>query len=106
VFTNPFSDPEIHQSEVSHDISSGVETTIRRPYSPTREDELAVVAGNEVRVVKMFDDGWCFCEVISGQDQGSRGLIPMDCLRDAGEEFPSVLAVKRSSSNPDQRTIA
>jgi hypothetical protein len=104
VFTNPFSDPAVPESQVSDNLDTGVETFVRRPFIPTRDDELSVVPTNAVRVLKMFDDGWCFCEVVSGQGQGQSGLIPMECLRDAGQEFPSILATKRSSSNPDQNT--
>jgi hypothetical protein len=71
-----------------------IDETIRRPFVPIREDELPVTPGDFVRVIKLFDDGWCFCEVIRGTGLGSSGLIPTDCLREDGKPFPASLAAK------------
>lgn len=77
----------------------GAIETVRRPFLPTLDDELPVSPGNLVRVLEPFDDGWCFCELVKGGAEGSKGLIPIDCLREAGQELPSFLASKRVSSN-------
>ena len=68
---------------------------IRRPFEPTLDDELAVVPGDSVRIVKTFDDGWAYVEKVGSS---AKGLIPIDCLRDIGKELPSLTASKRVSS--------
>ncbi|KAI0333714.1 hypothetical protein GY45DRAFT_231081 [Cubamyces sp. BRFM 1775] len=79
--------------------------TIRRPFVPTMDDEMAVVPGQEVRILKRFDDGWAFAETVPASRQG---LIPIDCLRPVEEDLPAFLAKKRLSSYvsgpPGQRT--
>ncbi|KAI0662012.1 hypothetical protein C8Q70DRAFT_1051514 [Cubamyces menziesii] len=69
--------------------------TIRRPFVPTMDDEMAVVPGQEVRILKRFDDGWAFAETVPASRQG---LIPIDCLRPVEEDLPAFLAKKRLSS--------
>ncbi|KAI8994167.1 hypothetical protein BD414DRAFT_275258 [Trametes punicea] len=69
--------------------------TIRRPFVPTMEDEMAVVQGERVRILRRFDDGWAYAEKVS---TGSQGLIPIDCLRPVAEDLPAFLAKKRLSS--------
>jgi len=73
---------------------------IRRPFMPTMDDELAVLPGDQVRVMQAFDDGWAFVEKMTGagSDRNERGLIPVDCLREAGQALPAFLAQKRVSS--------
>ena len=68
---------------------------IRRPFVPSMDDELAVKPGDEVRILKRFDDGWAVAEKIGA---GVQGLIPIDCMRDVEEELPAFLAKKRISS--------
>jgi hypothetical protein len=51
--------------------------TVQRPFTPTLADELAVSAGDMIKVVKAFDDGWAFCVKADG---GGRGLIPLTAL--------------------------
>ncbi|KAH7885460.1 hypothetical protein F5I97DRAFT_1393413 [Phlebopus sp. FC_14] len=72
--------------------------TIRRPFAPTLDDELSVVPGDRVRIMQIFDDGWAFVEKFSGSTLPERGLIPVDCLREAGQALPNFLAQKRVSS--------
>ena len=67
----------------------------------TLSDEMAVHRGDVIRVLQAFDDGWVQVEKISVANAGTvgeRGLIPIDCLREAGEALPSFLASKRVSS--------
>ena len=68
---------------------------IRRPFVPSMDDEMAVKPGDEVRVLKRFDDGWAVAEKVGA---GMQGLIPIDCLRAIEEELPAFLAKKRISS--------
>jgi hypothetical protein len=91
---NPFSDPAIDAANLNAEFAS-VEL-IRRPFVPTLDDELAVTPGDSVRAVKVFDDGWAYVEKIG--PAGARGLIPIDCMRDSGEDLPAFLASKRISS--------
>jgi len=69
---------------------------IRRPFTHSLADELSVSVGDEVRVMKVFDDGWALVEM-QGISLNS-GLIPVDCLREAGQALPAFLAQKRVSS--------
>ncbi|EJC98085.1 uncharacterized protein FOMMEDRAFT_71096, partial [Fomitiporia mediterranea MF3/22] len=110
---NPFADPD---ASATHEDATTVHTDntnateggligsvehIRRPFIPTLSDEVAVHRGDVVRVLQAFDDGWVQVEKISVANAGTageRGLIPIDCLREAGEALPSFLASKRVSS--------
>ncbi|KAI0648182.1 hypothetical protein C8Q79DRAFT_558969 [Trametes meyenii] len=69
--------------------------TIRRPFLPTMEDEMAVTPGQDVHILRRFDDGWALAEVLA---TGRQGLIPIDCLRAVEEDLPAFLAKKRLSS--------
>ncbi|TFK34182.1 hypothetical protein BDQ12DRAFT_613939 [Crucibulum laeve] len=111
--SNPFDDPAptspkpINGSTEFQDIE-----TIRRPFVPTLNDELAVSIGERVKIVYLFDDGWAMVERLAslapgdakGKSKyveeigGEQGLIPIDCLRDAGEDLPTFLTNKRVSS--------
>lgn len=77
------------------EVSLGVLDVIRRPFVPTLEDELLVKRGDQIRVLQCFDDGWAQIEKL---ETGEAGLIPVDCLREAGEELPDFLAARRVSS--------
>ncbi|KAI0087734.1 hypothetical protein BDY19DRAFT_219707 [Irpex rosettiformis] len=68
---------------------------VSRPFAPALSDEIAVNPGDEVRVLKQFDDGWAYAEVVSS---GRRGLFPIDCLRSPDLDLPAFLAAKRLSS--------
>jgi len=63
------------------DPFSGQIITIITPYSPSMPDELAVVSGDTVRIVKTFDDGWALVEKSENIGYTVTGLIPLDCLR-------------------------
>ncbi|KZP18940.1 hypothetical protein FIBSPDRAFT_744715 [Athelia psychrophila] len=101
--SNPFSDPVAETSPFTDaaapsstsDAKDAPIEVIRRPFAPTLEDETAGIPGDRVRVVRVFDDGWAFIENVATL---SRGLIPIDCLREAGEELPAFLTSKRISS--------
>jgi hypothetical protein len=86
--SNPFADPAQPEFE-----------TISRPFAPTLDDEISVAPGDQVLVLKVFDDGWAFVEKQGRSlDHNERGLIPVDCLREAGQALPAFLAQKRVSS--------
>ncbi|EJF63211.1 hypothetical protein DICSQDRAFT_25521, partial [Dichomitus squalens LYAD-421 SS1] len=104
---NPFADPENPFADL-FEARPGSATTqdstpahfapiemVRRPFVPTVHDEIAVDVGDQVRVIRRFDDGWAVVENVT---TGVRGLIPIDCLRAVEEELPAFLAKKRISS--------
>ncbi|KAI0801981.1 hypothetical protein BC629DRAFT_1284540 [Irpex lacteus] len=68
---------------------------VSRPFAPALSDEIAVNPGDEVKVLKQFDDGWAYAEVVQ---TGKRGLFPIDCLRSPDVDLPAFLAAKRLSS--------
>jgi hypothetical protein len=47
-------------------------------------DELSVRRGDEVRVLKVFEDGWALVEKAcsDGSQDAERGVIPAECLRE------------------------
>jgi len=92
-FTNPFDSVANPTAETNTEFAP-VEA-IRRPFVPTLDDELGVTPGDSVHVVKVFDDGWAYVEKVGS---GAKGLIPVDCMRGAGENLPAFLASKRVSS--------
>lgn len=95
--TNPFEDSTTPTIDYPYlDISVEV---VRRPFKPTLPDELAVKLGERVRVLHTFDDGWGLVEKVGrdGREEES-GVIPMDCLRKAGEELEELGTGTRSSS--------
>lgn len=99
--------PSTSSLTADHDISSdpfadpaqpGFET-ISRPFAPTLDDEVSVAPGDKVLVLKVYDDGWAFIEKqCKSLGHNERGLIPVDCLREAGQALPAFLAQKRVSS--------
>jgi len=59
---------------------------VTRIFEPEAEDELAVEIGDEVSVLRIFDDGWAMVEMLrrNGSDKGVeelQGLIPIACLK-------------------------
>ncbi|KAI5987732.1 hypothetical protein F5J12DRAFT_866582 [Pisolithus orientalis] len=96
IVMNPFEDPVPAFSDTE---------TIRRPFAPNVEDELLVSLGDVVRIFQVFDDGWALVErisvnaVVAGNphSQQRRGLMPVDCFRETGQELPHFLAQKRLS---------
>ncbi|KAG1728506.1 uncharacterized protein EDB91DRAFT_1060542 [Suillus paluster] len=86
--SNPFADPVKPEFE-----------TVCRPFKSTLDDELSVAPGDKVCVLNVFDDGWVFVEKQSSfSNHAEKGLIPVDCLRAAGQALPEFLAQKRVSS--------
>ncbi|KAH9947438.1 hypothetical protein B0H21DRAFT_691907 [Amylocystis lapponica] len=100
---NPFADFVDDQSldhpssllSVSVDSHFATVETICRPFVPTMSDEMSTAPGERVRMLQRFSDGWAYAEKV---ETGSRGLIPIDCLRTTDEDLPAFLASKRLSS--------
>lgn len=86
--SDPFADPVQPEFE-----------TICRPFTPTLDDEISVTQGDKVLVLKVFDDGWAYIEKqCEFSPYNKKGLIPVDCLREAGQDLPAFLAQKRVTS--------
>lgn len=83
---NPFADPTFQPK------FADVET-VQRPFVPNLSDELLVVIGDKVKIIKVFDDGWALVQKMT-----SKGLIPIDCMRAVGQDLPAFLNEKRVSS--------
>ncbi|KAJ3018579.1 UNVERIFIED_CONTAM: Sorbin and SH3 domain-containing protein 2 [Siphonaria sp. JEL0065] len=47
------------------------------PFVPSRDDELALKAGDRVHITKAFDDGWCYGKHVGNNREG---YFPFDCL--------------------------
>ena len=89
---NPFSDPiQNTESFISGEIAEP--EIVWRRFAPTLGDELSVEPGDTVAIRKVFDDGWAYVE--KGPE---KGLVPLDCLRDAEQDLPAFLAARRVSS--------
>ena len=97
--SNPFADP------VPQPSSSAVPPlaeVVRRNFEPTAEDELAVEIGDEVSVLRTFDDGWAKVKMLRRNEsiksvQGLEGLIPVDCLRPKGSKSPFLVDTNTKS---------
>jgi hypothetical protein len=88
---NPFDDPKEAPTFAEIEI-------VCQPFVPTLHNELSVVLGDAVHVVEVFDDRWAYMEKKSGS-KPEKGLIPIDCLRESGQDVPAFLAERRVSSN-------
>ena len=52
--------------------------------------------GDAVRVVQPFNDGWAFVEQIQGIWKGSQGLIPIDCLKESGQDVARIFSCQKN----------
>jgi hypothetical protein len=101
-FADAFSVPVAARASAEFDAVE----TVWRPFEQTLQDEMTVVAGDKVKVLAVYDDGWAMIERVGmgkgkGKAQDGRtdvGLIPIDCMRKAEESVSSFLAAKRVSS--------
>ena len=57
--------------------------TVRVPVIGNLSDELSLRRGEEVRVLKVFEDGWAMVEKANGSQAAERGFVPVNCLRDS-----------------------
>ena len=106
---NPFEDPQRPVVPAIPATAFAENESICRPFQRTREDELTVSVGEWVRILITFDDGWAYVVKVPTPGSGggekddasaseNKGLIPIDCLREPGQDLPAFIASKRVSS--------
>ncbi|KAJ7705021.1 hypothetical protein B0H17DRAFT_698933 [Mycena rosella] len=103
---NPFADAFSVPTPTRASAEFDAVETIRRPFQQTLQDEMTVHAGDQVKVLAVYDDGWAMIERLGlGKGKGkavegeaSVGLIPIDCMRKVDESVISFFVAKRVSS--------
>jgi hypothetical protein len=88
---------------------------VRQPFQRTREDEITVSIGECVHVITTFNDGWAYVVKVPetgpgrGDNEGvlaeSKGLIPIDCLMEQGQDLHDFISAKRASSDGGGNTF-
>jgi hypothetical protein len=76
------------------DIGTKHAMTVKRPFMPTLLDELAVMQGDTVAVLEVYEDGWA--KICNGRLE--TGFVPLDCFRVPDRSVPAFLAQKRKGS--------
>ncbi len=51
---------------------------VKRTFMPNLEDELSIAAGESVRIIAVYDDGWCKVRKLGAG--GEEGVVPYECL--------------------------
>lgn len=78
---DPFTDPVPQPPK----LPTGLLEMVTKNFEPRSMDELAVDIGDEVVVLRLFDDGWGKVKVLKNGSTrsvpGSEGFIPVDCLK-------------------------
>jgi hypothetical protein len=104
---NPFEDRQPPAALTIFPPAFAGKETIRRPFQRTQEDEITVNHGETVCVLTTFDDGWAYVVKVPVMasdgtddvpDEATKGLIPIDCLREPGQDLPTFISAKRLSS--------
>ncbi|KAI0958143.1 hypothetical protein AcW1_006313 [Taiwanofungus camphoratus] len=80
----PAGAPKFHPASLTPAVplaptpTSGVSfALVRAAFIPSLPDELSVSAGEMVRVITEYDDGWALCANL----QGEQGVVPLECLQ-------------------------
>jgi len=102
---NPFEDHQITAAQAITPTAFAEMEVIRRAFRRNLQDEITVNSGEFVRVLKTFDDGWAYVAKtpamgsngIDDVDDGTKGLIPIDCLREPGQDLPAFISANRLS---------
>lgn len=59
---------------------------VKRMFEPSLSDELIIYPGDRVRILNIYDDGWCLSENLTSAAPGQappRGVCPRDCIDNA-----------------------
>ena len=73
---------------------------VRVVYIPSLPDELSITAGEVVRVLKAFDDGWALC----ANARGEQGVVPLECLDRSAALVPTVGYGQHENASSDWRS--
>jgi hypothetical protein len=106
---NPFADPDTvsvsdEPTPAFHPELSEAET-VRRLFLPTVDDDFEVRPGDQVNVIRPFDDGWAFVERVSRDGDTSQGMIATSRLSDPEGDLPLTAAARLvgSTHSPSAR---
>ncbi|KAI0705951.1 hypothetical protein BC835DRAFT_1537151 [Cytidiella melzeri] len=58
---------------------------VRCTFVPNLPDELSITAGQTIRLLNEYDDGWVLC----ANDRGEQGVVPLECLEKTAVPRPS-----------------
>ncbi|KAI8318319.1 hypothetical protein GQ54DRAFT_314609 [Martensiomyces pterosporus] len=72
-----FDDTQSAGIAVDGDVNECDLFTVLYPYSPAENDELSIVPGERVRLLRLFSDGWTFVQKVC---DGRIGAVPAVCL--------------------------
>ncbi|KAI9359282.1 hypothetical protein DFJ73DRAFT_121192 [Zopfochytrium polystomum] len=98
---SPAPSGSIAPSISSSTASAPLVMRVLHPYAPTLNDELELVVGQEVIVLRAFDDGWGLGTTPSN---GAQGAFPLVCVTSGvGSETGSVVSDALSSLAPEDR---
>ena len=56
---------------------------VKRTFTPDLPDELTIIPGERVRVITIYNDGWCNVRKLGAG--GEKGVIPYECLGSPGD---------------------
>ncbi|KAI9339156.1 hypothetical protein DFJ73DRAFT_846783 [Zopfochytrium polystomum] len=74
---------------------------VLHPYAPTLPDELELIVGQEVVVLRAFDDGWGLGTTPAN---GAQGAFPLVCVTSGvGSETGSVVSEALSNLTSEER---
>ena len=55
---------------------------VTRTFMPNLDDELSIITGESVRIIAVYDDGWCKVRKLGAIE--AEGVVPYECLGDLG----------------------
>ena len=55
---------------------------VKRTFAPDLPDELTIIPGERVRVLTIYNDGWCNVRKLGAG--GEEGVVPYECLGSPG----------------------
>ena len=71
-------------------------------FQPTRDDELAVRAGETLRLLKEFEDEWCLVQCV-GRPNAEKGVVPRFCIVDRPRAIKGRVSLSGLTSNGIRR---
>jgi len=74
--TPVFSVPKVTEAGVPYILA-----TVQRPFIRKLPDELPTTTGQQLGVIRQFDDGWTLCVALNGNTTGPQGMVPTECLK-------------------------